>query len=142
MDERPIIRVSQSAVEVAVSLNGQMEVSTVTPEGEVVVQAVSQQVQIPIVPPSDTNVNLNPVETVEVNMQPGPSVVVDMQLGNRSTVVGDPDATSFTSSPTTPGSGDGDVGDMVLNSTTLILYEKTSPTAWTNRGQLVPSLPS
>lgn len=47
--------------------------------------------------------------------------------------------TSFTSVSTDPGSGDGAVGDWVLNTTSHVLWEKTGASTWTRRAQVLPT---
>lgn len=86
----------------------------------------------------ETRVELTGYAAPNVTVNDDGGVVVEVKFGAISSPTSSGNV-SFVSSA--PGSSDGSVGDIRIVISTLRVYEKTGLSAWTERAQLVPSLP-
>lgn len=93
-DERPIVNVQTSATQIALEAGGHTEVTTLTADGQVTLQAVSQEVAVPLTAERAADVALHhPADRVALEMAQGARVEVELQMsGGYSTP---PDATEW-----------------------------------------------
>ena len=95
-DQRPTIDVTTSLTQLTVRAEGRTEVSTITAEGQVTLQAVANQVAVPISAESSASINLLPAESVKLDLTPGPAVDLMLNLGASAVyTAGPPSASSW-----------------------------------------------